>query len=74
MGSGRCDNLRQGSAGIPNWHDRLAGCGSFSQAGGAGMFDQSHDRVRRGRDEVDRQVWQRVHAGEADHKQAAAGR
>ncbi|HEX9553822.1 MAG TPA: hypothetical protein VF983_11510 [Streptosporangiaceae bacterium] len=34
--------------------------------------DQAHDRVRR-RDEVDRQIWQRVHPGEADNEQAAAG-
>jgi len=37
------------------------------------VSDHAHDRVRRGRDEVDRQVWQRVHAGQADHEQATAG-
>ncbi len=30
-------------------------------------------RVRRGRDEVDRQIWQRAHAGQAHYEQAAAG-
>ena len=37
------------------------------------MSDQAHDRVRGGRDEVDRQVGQRGHAGQSDHEQAAAG-
>ena len=72
-GSGRCGDLRQGRGGIPDRHDRLAGCGSLSLAGGSGVSDQAHDRVDCGRDEAGRQVWQRTHAGEADHEQAAAG-
>ncbi len=43
-------------------------------AGGRGRdVDQAHDRVRRRRDDVDRQIWQRVHPGEADNELAAAG-
>jgi hypothetical protein len=38
------------------------------------MLDQAHDRVRRGRDEVSRQIGQRGRPGQADHQQAAAGR
>jgi hypothetical protein len=37
------------------------------------MSDQAHDRVRRGRDEVDQQIRQRAGPGEADHEQPAAG-
>ena len=73
MGSGRRGDLFQGGGGIPDRHDRLDSRGSFSRAGGAGMLDQAHDRVRCGRDEVDRQIWQRVHPGQAHHEQAAAG-
>jgi hypothetical protein len=73
MIAGRRGNLSQGRGGIPDRHDRLAGRVSFSRAGGPGMLDQAHDRIRPGRDEVDRQIGQRVHAGEADHEQAAAG-